>query len=84
MPRPAIGADHAHATARQQPGGAELGLGQRAGHGPEQVGGAEFAFLPRIEDGEFPAIPQPGLQRRWRDHRPQPFGARLGFMKALL
>ena len=84
IPLPAIGADNAHRSARQQARRAELGLGERAGHRPEQMGGTELAFLPRIENGEFLPIAQPCLERGRSHHGAHPSGARLGFMKALL
>ncbi len=43
--------------------GADLPPRERAGHRPEQMAGGEFAFLAPVQDGQFLAIPHPGMQR---------------------
>ena len=58
-----VDAADAHAETRQQRAGADLALRQRTGHGPEQMRGAELAILARVEQREFVAIEQPGMQR---------------------
>ena len=60
---PAIDAGDPGAAARQQLAGAQLDLRERAGHRPEQVGLAELAILAGIEDGQLPAVVDPGFQR---------------------
>ena len=57
-----IGAEDARRQARQQRAGAEFAARQRAGDRPEQVRGAEFAFLAGVEQGEFVPVGDPAAQ----------------------
>ena len=66
-PLPAIDAADPDARPRQDGARPQLGPRQAAGIGPEQVRPAELAILPRVEDGQFPAIADPGLQGRGID-----------------
>ncbi len=63
QPASVVDAADAHGEARQQRAGAHFALRQRAGHRPEQVRGAELAILARVQQRQFVAIEQPGMQR---------------------
>jgi hypothetical protein len=75
---PVVDASDARGQARQQRAGAAFAFGQRAWHRPEQMGGTEFAFLPRIEHGEFGFIFQPVTERGGID-APQAHSPRRGW-----
>ena len=54
--------------ARQQGTGTNLPARETAGNRPEEVRRAEFAILARVQQGEFLAIADPGMERRRCEH----------------